>query len=462
MHRRTQLLLAAAAALGVVTPLALASNPTPALATASHDRHAMVTLTSRQASNVRVPGSLTGLGFDACEAPDQDAMDNLRVNSPYWGVGVYIGGETRSCKEQTHLTRSWVRTQAGKGWRIFPLWAGLQAPTLHRGTADERRCAIANFGTHTMSGNNATAASQGTSAANRAVRAAADLAMAKGSTLFLDVEDYINTTSECNQPVMHFQSAWSKRLHTLGWKSGFYSSGASGIRALDHVRATFPGTYVMPDAIWFAARNHKANVDGDPYVRDSFWRGQRLHQYEIDVKRTYGGITFHLDENAIDIGRGSVAPRARHDCGVDIDFKHYARWHRGQSGDQVKAAQCLLKQRRVYSARLTGRYDEATARAVGVFQQRRDLSVTRALGPATWTALLSAGSTPLSKQGSASDRVRFLQRALTAASGRTVRISGVFTSGTGGAARSYQRAVGLPATGVAGTATWKALQAGRR
>ena len=135
---------------------------------------------------------------------------------------------------------------------------------------------------------------------------------------------------------------------------------------------------------------------------------------------------------------------------------------RGRSGAQTEAAQCLLKQHGLYKPALDGRFDAATARAVRRFQNRHVLDPTGTLDARTWTALLSAGGTPLSKRGSASDRVRGLQRALTAALGRSVAVTGVFTARTTTAVRAYEKEIGIGPNGVAGPAVWHALQAGAR
>ncbi|MBX9399053.1 peptidoglycan-binding protein [Streptomyces sp. TRM72054] len=54
-----------------------------------------------------------------------------------------------------------------------------------------------------------------------------------------------------------------------------------------------------------------------------------------------------------------------------------------------------------------------------------------------------------------------LQRALTAALGRTVGIDGVFGSGATQAVRDYQSSRGLAVDCIVGAGTWGALQAGR-
>jgi hypothetical protein len=410
-----------------------------------------VTAHAESAKPLVVPGRFAGLGFDACSAPDQATMDELRTQSPYWGVGVYIGGPERTCA-QPALDARWVRTQVASGWHVFPVWVGRQS-----------RCSDQRFATE-ISARNARATAQGAASARGAVRAAQRLGIGKGSTLFLDVEGYDNTTSECNQPVLSYQSGWNKTLHKLGWRGGFYSAGSSGIASIGFIKQTQPDAYTLPDAIWISSADGKPSTEVPRFIADGLWRHERLHQYRIDVTRTFGDATLKLDENAIDIGGGAAQPgKPGSNChGVQLTFARYPLLHRGASRPEVRAAQCLLKQRGLYGRRLSQSFDQTTAGAVARFQQRRHLAVTRSVNAATWTALLSAGGTPLSKRGSAGDRVRAIQRALVAALQVRLDAGGVFTAQTTVAVSRYQRRLGLDvARGIVGPATWRALQRGR-
>jgi peptidoglycan hydrolase-like protein with peptidoglycan-binding domain len=286
--------------------------------------------------------------------------------------------------------------------------------------------------------------------------------MARGSTLFLDMEAYDNRRERCTRPVLTFQSGWSHRLQARGWRSGYYSSGASGIADLDHARARTPHRYTWPNVLWLGWGNNRADLEGEPYVRDSFWRRQRLHQFELDRSMRFGSVRVHLDQNAILVGRGSVPGRARHTCGVNITYPHYWVWRFGDRSTQIPAGQCMLRLHGLYRGPFSRRFDIATARAVGDYQRRRGLHVTRALNHQTWTSLLATGTQPLLKRGSASDRVRFLQRSLTAALGQRIDVDGVFGPTTTRAVRQYQRGTHLLAIGIVGESTWKALQRGRR
>src|SRR5262249_43067634 len=71
-----------------------------------------------------------------------------------------------------------------------------------------------------------------------------------------------------------------------------------------------------------------------------------------------------------------------------------------------------------------------------------------------------AGYRPVLATGSTGLDVQRLQRALTAALGRTVPVDGSFGSVTDQAVRDYQSSRGLAVDGTVRTATWSALPAG--
>ncbi|HEY8216683.1 MAG TPA: glycoside hydrolase domain-containing protein, partial [Acidimicrobiia bacterium] len=67
----------------------------------------------------------TGLGFDACSAPTTSQM-SAWLASPFRAIGIYIGGANRGCS-QPNLTASWVATVLNQGWKLIPIYVGLQA-----------------------------------------------------------------------------------------------------------------------------------------------------------------------------------------------------------------------------------------------------------------------------------------------------------------------------------------------
>jgi murein L,D-transpeptidase YcbB/YkuD len=383
-------------------------------------------------------------------------MDAWRRESPFWGVGVYLGGVATTC-DRDNLTSAWVDRQTGRGWRVLPIWVGPQAA-----------CSTVGYAADIDSdrtGSYAAAARQGRRNAWQAVQAARAVGIAEDSTLWYDVEDFEVSRRHCRRSTLTFLSAWTERLHSLGYTSGVYSNVTAAVHALDYAETVSPRAYAMPDQVWYAWDNGRANTAIKPeWVREQSWAPHaRIHQYALDEHVAYGGVELKVDRNFMDVGRGSVAPRERLLCGgVRIDFAGYRRIHRGSSGAQVKAAQCLLERKNFYDRRVHGRYDVATTRAVRRFQSDHGLRVSGAMTAPTWTVMLAEGRSVLLKRGSVGSAVRRLQRGLTAALDTAVPVTGVLDRRTTGAVRRYQTARGLLGNGIVGPDTWAELKAGHR
>ena len=400
------------------------------------------------------PGAFTGYAFDACQAPSQEAMDVWLERSPYWGIGIYTSGVNRYCDEQQHLSADWVAEQDRKGWRLLPLHVGLQASC--RG--DVKRWDLISGD---PADDYAEARTQGRDAAREAVAAAEGYGIAKRSTLWYDLEAFDITRTDCRESALRMVSAWTRKLHELGYRSGFYSSAASGIRMLENARLDGTNRHTLPDQIWIADWNQRASTRTS-YISDDGWQGSRVHQYTGGHDETYGGVTINVDSNFMEVGGGSRAPKASPHCKVPVDFATYPRRERGDRDARVAAGQCFLHQQGHYDGQVHGRFDRATLRATKRFQRARGtLAVNGALDRRTWTALLSSGGTPLVKYGAASNAVRRLQRALNAADKAQVDVDGVFGASTRRATVDYQRDHDLRRTGVVTDELWDLLQRGR-
>lgn len=410
-----------------------------------------------QADNRVTPGNFTGYGFDQCVAPTQTEMDRWLTSSPYWAVGIYISGDSRGCLSQPNLTPTWVDTQLRNGWRLLPVTVGPQAWC----TTRERYLTQVRINPDPAT-NYLTAREQGHAEAAKTVRAAQALGISANSTLWYDLEDFDTSGTACRESALSFLSAWTNKLHTLGYVSGVYSSASSGIKMLDDADAYTPGKYAMPDQVWMADWNGRADISSS-YVRSTSWMPhQRVHQYRGDHNETHGGVTITVDSNFMSLGAGSVAPAALPSCGVRINFPDYYRLESGDTGDQVKALQCLLRRTGTYGGAITGVFNSATAQAVADYQTARRVPVTGVVSLGTWTALLSKGSQPILKYGSARHAVRRLQRALNAAVDAYLPITGVYEGSTAAAVKVYQVARGLAATGVVASDTWVELERGNR
>ncbi len=421
-------------------------------------------------ANVVTPGNFTGYGFDQCLAPNQSKMDRWLEHSPFLAVGIYISGDSRACRSQPNLTPTWVSTQLAKGWRLLPITLGPQASCQPRfpryGNDPTINPTRANNGTYP------TALQQGIDEASKAVTAATALGIAPGSTLWYDLEGFSYGNVKCRESALTFLSGWTQQLRNLGFVSGVYSSAGSGMKALDEARVNRPTAFALPDQVWIARWDGKANTSVNPmYMRPDGWANARVKQYQGGHKETWGGVTINIDRNFLNVGLGSVAAPETYCGGVQVAASSYPTLVPLSSGrtsnpKRVQALQCLLQGQGVYSGPIDGQYGQSTVQAVNAFQSARGLPVTSGWSRKAWTVLLSTGPTNVVKFGSAGPDVRRLQRTLksttaTAAS-KKMRANGVFDARTDAALRAYQERLGITVSGVANTQTWAALQAGRR
>ena len=412
-----------------------------------------------QAGTTTTPRDFTGYGFDQCLAPTQSAMDAWLRSSPYWAVGIYISGDSRACRSQPNLTPTWIRTQLRSGWRLLPITLGPQAscnPRFPR-YSDDVRISSSSADTYDA------ARDQGRAEAAEAVEVAKRLGIGKGSTLWYDMEAYDVTNTACRESALWFTSAWTWKLHQLGYVSGVYSSAGSGIKALDDARVQRPGTFQLPDRIWLARWDGVADTSSS-YVREEGWRpGGRVKQYRGGHDETWGGVTINIDTNFLDVGKGSEPGAERAHCdGVRLNYRSYPRLTRTSSGAMVEAAQCLLTQQRAYGGAIDGTMGGATLAAVRSVREERGLGSRSVVGRRVWTSLLSWKGERLMKYGAAGEGVRRLQRALNAATDADVPVTGRFAARTTTAVKDYQGDLGRSRSGVVTGGLWDRLQAGGR
>ncbi|MEU1078431.1 MULTISPECIES: glycoside hydrolase domain-containing protein [unclassified Streptomyces] len=234
------------------------------------------------------PATYTGRAFDTCTAPTLAQMKAWKTASPYGGAAVYIGGRNRGCA-QPQLTPDWVKAVSAVGWKLIPLYVGAQPPC-KSGSNPERMTA-------------STAASLGATDGADAGAKATALGMRPGSPVYLDMEGFDTANTSCKDTVLTYTRAWNKALHAKGYRTGYYGFASSSAAA---VAASTPGTD-MPDAIWYAAYDDvESTTTGYPF--GTKWAGHRRgHQYAINKKETYGGVTLTVDRDAWDAPVAVVA-----------------------------------------------------------------------------------------------------------------------------------------------------------
>jgi hypothetical protein len=415
---------------------------------------------SAATGNVVTPGNFRGFGFDQCLAPTQRSMDAWLKHSPFLAVGIYTSGASRACRSQPNLTTTWVSTQLHQGWKLLPITLGPQAPCNPRFPRYGNDPVIIN-----KPGKNqryTKARKQGYAEAGRAVAAADALGISAGSTLWYDIEGFDQTNARCTHASLAFLSGWTRGVHDRHYMSGVYSSAGSGIWALDQARMDDPTSYHLPDQIWIARWDGKADTS-TTYIGPKGWRpGGRMKQYLGGHNETWGGVTINIDRDFLALGAPKAPPQS-HCGGVNVDLPDYPRAQSGADPDLVKALQCLLTEQKVYAGKLNGRYTAATAAAANAWQTAHDLPVRASFGRRAWMSLLTTGVRPVLKFGSVGPAVRHLQRALNAATaGTALPVTGVFAEKTDVALRAWQIGTRMTSSGVANPGTWAALAAGTR
>lgn len=419
-----------------------------------------------QAENRVTPGNFTGYGFDQCETQASWKMDRWMQESPFSAVGIYISGKSRACREQRLLTPDWVEHQLKKGWRLLPITLGPQASCLARFPRYHDDESIKpdpdnNYG---------KARRQGRREARDAVDAAGRLGIVPGSTLWYDLEGFTYSNDHCRESALRFLGAWTNILHNKGYVSGVYSSASSGIKMLDQVRMHRPGLITLPDRLWIARWDGRANLDAchnqaECWIQPDGWQPHsRVKQYRGGHDETWGGVTINIDSNYMSLGEGTVGRSKPTKCGgVTVDLPDYPPITAKRTDPElITAAQCLLRKKRVYDGPLDGLRSSRTLAAFHAWKKRMDERPRSRWTRKDWIQLLSAGGNNVAKFGMKKNRIRRLQRALNAALGAGLVADGAFLASTESAVKTWQGRVGLPRTGVMDDRSWQMLQSGRR
>ncbi len=133
---------------------------------------------------------------------------------------------------------------------------------------------------------------------------------------------------------------------------------------------------------------------------------------------------------------------------------------RGDTGSDVKVAQTALRRAGYDPGRIDGVFGAQTERAVQSFQRTVGVTPDGIIGPKTWAYLEPFALEPdpeVLRRGSRGSMVSALQTALKAAGHDPGSIDGVFGTRTETALKAFQKASGLPETGVADALTWLVL-----
>jgi hypothetical protein len=283
----TTLLLTVALTTSAATPLqSMAEPPSPAA-------DAAPVLASRTQI-------YTGQGFDTCDIPGFDALQEWITHSPYGAVNLYIGGSGRFCNNNA-LNTSFLMRLAGIGWKFMPTWVGPQAPCYINNSSNPKPI---------MSADPAISYAEGVAEADAAVGVATGLGLAEadgsGTIIYYDMEHYDTGNAACNEAVRSFISGWTSRLRSRGNLVGVYGNGAA--------LSSFATIANVPDAVWparwiYTYYNTDATVWDVPNLSNTLWANQqRIRQYAGGHPETWGSVTLNIDCDVIDGIVASIPP----------------------------------------------------------------------------------------------------------------------------------------------------------
>jgi hypothetical protein len=132
-----------------------------------------------------------------------------------------------------------------------------------------------------------------------AVAAAKKLGMAKNSAVYLDMEAYDNSDTRCAATTLRYIQGWNRAVRNADYHTGFYSGSNAGIAHMEGARKA--GRKNLPEALWFAQWRTAPSVNETQYIARRAWQPhRRIHQYDGDVTRTYGGQSLSIDRNQVD------------------------------------------------------------------------------------------------------------------------------------------------------------------
>ncbi len=244
----------------------------------------------------------TQLGFESCGAPSPADTNTWMEYSPYFDIGIYIGGVSRSCKN-AGLVPKWISTVEGQGWGIAPIWVGPQAPCACWKGKPGPTCVPFP---HVFHWDPPTASNDGAQEADSAAAAAASLGL-PASVVYLDIESYTSSPT-CSAAVQAFLDGWVGEMHLKG-----FSAGAGVYGSSVNMQTDFSQISPLPDEAWIAeypskttapsvsiwGMHHLCDIYSNPPCPTLWSADQRIHQYLAGENETWGKVKINIDADII-------------------------------------------------------------------------------------------------------------------------------------------------------------------
>lgn len=238
---------------------------------------------------------MTGEGFDIASLPTTTDMSDWFITTPYYAIGVYLGGEN---SDGTAPGISWLSSVMGEDWAVWLLWVGPQS-----------QCAGSEY-TH-FSNSLGSAQSAGEAQADAAV-AAASVRNFGDEYIVYDMEA-LNTNdpnyAACVSAAQSFINGWEYEMHTVHGQHGAAYGSSCEPPMTDYTahsnipEAIFPGD-------WYHSMYATSPISCVP---NNYWdQNQRVHQWSQNSALRFlpgdSGPAAIIDEDCLDgPAQGSIA-----------------------------------------------------------------------------------------------------------------------------------------------------------
>lgn len=251
------------------------------------------------------------LGFDLCQAPaDSPQMSTWWTSSPYFDIGIYVGGSTRTCSQPNLISR-WVTNVIGQGWGLIPLWPGPQVPCtcvpVQNGNNTWPNCTkfwgayiSTSGGAYAQGQTEADAATKGSKSAMQ------KLGLGAGSVIYYDIENYTPSATwmgnAAGSYVNSFLSGWVNELHSNGYIAGVYGNGAPASTWFAGGTG-YSAVSPSPDDVFIANynnANYNLTIWGLGFTDSAWTQDQRMHQFAAGQNQTWGGQQLNIDNDIED------------------------------------------------------------------------------------------------------------------------------------------------------------------
>jgi hypothetical protein len=228
-------------------------------------------------------------GFDTCAAKTQTMLSDWWNGTPWWDIGVYLGGSVGhsvGCDDGAAAVDRALNT----GYGVVLYWYGPQLGP---------PCNVTTYSNY-ISLNTTTAYNQGVSEANSASSAASAAHLPYASIIFYDMEGYY-ANSGCRAASKAFINGWDHQLfYNTAWNDGAYGSSCSSYVSDWASIANVP-TSISPSDANPPPGLDNASVDGYPCLSNSLWsQHQRVGQNSNAGFHKYNNYGIYVDENCTD------------------------------------------------------------------------------------------------------------------------------------------------------------------